>query len=203
MGSQNFEQQVAFYHNVFVYCAIAALIFLFIAVLLFFLLKIPRVFGEMTGRDAKKAIDEMVEANASTGSLTSLKIGEDGRRRRRGRTGALSTGRLKKNTSVRSGGLGKSRITVPMAELPGLDRNLQNQGQNTQANDVDRFGSTPTEGLNNQGSTPTDVLDNSGSGRVYQQPLSETMVLNQDMRQGGDVFVVLRSIVEIHTDEVI
>ena len=68
MGAQNFEQQITFYHNIFVYCAIAALVFLAIAVILFFVLKIPRVIGEFTGRDAKKAIQEMTKANDNTGN---------------------------------------------------------------------------------------------------------------------------------------
>lgn len=138
MSSQNFEQQVTFYHNIFVYYALAALIFLIIAIALFFLLKIPRVFGEMTGRNAKKAIDEMMEENAKSGSLTSAKLSEDGRRRRRGRT------------------------------------------------DV----------LDNSGSAQTDVLHVSGLGSTTENPGTLG-------RQGDDVFVVLRSIVEIHTDEVI
>lgn len=212
MSSQNFEQQVTFYHNIFVYCAIAALIFLVIAVVLFFLLKIPRVFGEMTGRDARKAIDEMMEENIKSGSLTSLKLGEDGKRRRRGRTGGPATGRLRKNVSV-------------PANEPDCNGNTQTEG-------MDTYGSAQTDVLDNFGSTSTDVLDSfahvqpgsyapktedmagyaatqriSGAGQesteTYQAPSSETMVLSQNLRPDGDVFVVLRSIVEIHTDEVI
>lgn len=263
MSSQNFEQQVTFYHNIFVYCAIAALIFLVIAVVLFFLLKIPRVFGEMTGRDARKAIDEMMEESAKSGSLTSLKLGEDGRRRRRGRTGGPATGRLRKNVSMRSGALGKSNasgglgaagsqaaacaevdgISGSAAQNAGTDRNAQVAFQTAPANEPSRSGNTQTEGmdtygsaqtdvLDNFGSTPTDVLDSfahvqpesyapetedmagyaatqrtSGAGQesaeTYQALSSETMVLSQNLRPDGDVFVVLRSIVEIHTDEVI
>ena len=51
-----------------------------------------------------------------------------------------------------------------------------------------------------------DAMSNSGrnaDGPVYQEPKSETMVLNQNMMTGNKVFVIERSIVEIHTDEVI
>lgn len=261
MSSQDFEQQIIFYHNVFVYCAIAALIFLLITIVLFFLLKIPRVFGEMTGRDARKAIDEMMAENATSGSLTSMKLGEDGRRRRRGKTGALSTGRLRKNTTVRSGGLGKNSVSGQLVKnsVPA-NKPSDAVGQGNIAEAIkkpvkpeepirsvgsvktqdmrDDFGSTPTDMLDSFGSEPTDVLCNysntstsvqdsynntpanaqnsdhraassgtdigaRGKDIVYQEPFTETMVLNQSMKQEEDVFVILRSIVEVHTDEVI
>lgn len=52
--NQNYEQLVTVYHRVFVYCGIAAILFLLIAVALFFFLKIPLVFDELTGRPHKK-----------------------------------------------------------------------------------------------------------------------------------------------------
>lgn len=224
MEIQNFEQQVVFYHNVFVYCAVAALIFLVIAVVLFFLLKIPKVFGEFTGRDAKRAIEEMMAENALSGSLTSLKLGEDGRRRRRGRTGSLATGRLRKNTIVRTGNL-KMDSTESLNQNNLTDQLVQNtvSGNLSENNNgqQDNFGSAETDVLDTFGSAETDVLDTFGSAEtdvlkpveetgkfpatepVLMQPSSETVVLNQEMRQMNDEFVILRSIVDIHTDEVV
>ncbi len=63
MSAQNFEQQIRFYHSIFVYFAIASLVILIITVILFFVFKIPRVIGEITGRDARKAISEMMKEN--------------------------------------------------------------------------------------------------------------------------------------------
>lgn len=63
MGAQNFEQQIRIYHNIFVYCAIASFVVLIITIILFFILKIPRVIGEITGRDARKEISEMIAEN--------------------------------------------------------------------------------------------------------------------------------------------
>ena len=57
---QGFEEKYAFYRNIFLYCGIAALVFLAIAIILFFALRIPQVFGELTGRTARKAVEEMV-----------------------------------------------------------------------------------------------------------------------------------------------
>ncbi len=213
MEIQNFEQQVVFYHNVFVYCAVAALIFLVIAVVLFFLLKIPKVFGEFTGRDAKRAIEEMMAENALSGSLTSLKLGEDGRRRRRGRTGSLATGRLRKNTIVRTGNL-KMDSTESLIQNNLTDQLVQNtvSGNLSENNNgqQDNFGSAETDVLDTFGSAETDVLkpaEETGklpaTEPVLMQPSSETVVLNQEMRQMNDEFVILRSIVDIHTDEVV
>lgn len=213
MEIQNFEQQVVFYHNVFVYCAVAALIFLVIAVVLFFLLKIPKVFGEFTGRDAKRAIEGMMTENALSGSLTSLKLGEDGRRRRRGRTGSLATGRLRKNTIVRTGNL-KMDSTESLIQNNLTDQLVQNtvSGNLSENNNgqQDNFGSAETDVLDTFGSAETDVLkpaEETGklpaTEPVLMQPSSETVVLNQEMRQMNDEFVILRSIVDIHTDEVV
>lgn len=249
MGAQNFEQQVTFYHNINVYCAIAALVFLIIAIVLFFILKIPQVLGEITGRKAQKAIDEMTAENSS-GALASRKLREDGRRQRRGRTGTLSTGRLKKNTRVHSGGLNSGRFGSDSAgpvsmsgETPtdplrgnaagpagasssalGAWKQPEDTFGSSATDVLDNFGSEQTDVLDNFGSEQTDVLDNFGSEQtdilngsphgpqtgnltqgqdvVYQQPASETMVLNQSMTS-GNAFVIERSIVEIHTDEVI
>lgn len=239
MSSQNFEQQITFYHNVYLYCAIAALIFLLIAIVLFFALKIPKVFGEMTGRDARKAIDEMMAENATSGSLTSMKLGEDGRRRRRGRTGSLSTGKLRKNTSIQSRGLGKNSAdsyqdtAVPPRNTFGAMPTEKKDNAGNTPTDVpsaygaeptdmpDAYGSKTTDVLNcenkstnmpdDYGSEPTDVLNVHGNisanaqenNMAYQQPANETMVLNQNIKQGEHMFVILRSIVEVHTDEVI
>lgn len=202
MGTQNFEGQVAFYHNIFVYCAIAALIFLAISVTLFFVLKISKVFSEFTGRDARRAIEQMVAENALSGSLTSLRLGEDGRRRRRGRTGALATGRLRKNTTVRTGNLTQSMVTAQM------ETSTSGKIQSESAAVQDTFGSAETDVLDTFGSAETDVLDSlqntaySGGGESAQQEVSETMVLEQNMIRQEE-FVILRSIVDVHTDEVI
>lgn len=97
---QNFEQMMNLYHGIFIGCGIAAIVFLVLAVVAFILLKIPRVFGELSGHIAKKAIQEMESGSAESGSLTSRKIGDDGRRHRggKGRTGALGTSRLRKHS---------------------------------------------------------------------------------------------------------
>ncbi len=234
MGTQSFEQQITMYHNISLYCGIAAIIFLVAAIVLFFVLKIPKVLGELTGRTTRKAIDEMIAENASTGNLTSNKLAEDGRRRRRGRTGALGTGRLR-----RKGNTGELATCKISQETPAYhtDQNYPMEHQDIQGSNqtdvLNGYGSAPTDVLDNYGETPTDVLDNYGSAPTdvlssygsdatsynttfnhdvpyntsYQPPQNETMVLSHPMNPATEiakpVFVIERSIVEIHTDEVI
>lgn len=111
MGAQDYESLVNLYHGIFLYCGIAALVFLGAAILLFILLKIPRVFAELSGRVAKKAIAQMSEDGAVSGDLnTSRRIGDDGRRHRKGRTGALGTSRLRRKSGSLSGGLATEKM---------------------------------------------------------------------------------------------
>ena len=76
MVAQNFERLMALYHSVFIYCGLAALVFMVMAVILFVLFKIPRVLGEFTGRTARKAIRGMAYGGSVTGGYVSRRPGE-------------------------------------------------------------------------------------------------------------------------------
>ena len=120
MGSQDYEGLVSLYHGIFLYCGIGAILFLAVAILLFILLKIPRVFSELTGRVAKKAIAQMSEDGAVSGDLnTSRRIGDDGRRHRKGRTGALGTSKLRRKSGSLSGGLPTEKMAANSGGLGG------------------------------------------------------------------------------------
>lgn len=198
MGSQDYEGLVSLYHGIFVYCGIAALVFLCVAALLFIVLKIPRVFMELTGRGAKKAIARMEEAGSASGDLNSVsrQIGDDGRRHRRGRTGALGTSKLRRKSGSLSGGL----TTEKMAGT-----SLQASPEVYSSGDIDG-GAAPTDVLSRDitgAPSGTDTMD-SGINMAFPAAdsfgFSETVVLNGGQPTG---FTVLRSIMEIHTDEVI
>lgn len=211
MNSQNFEQMMNLYHSINLYCGIVAVVFLLLAVFLFFWLRIPAVFSELSGRGAKKAIKEMVAADDGTGQLSSSrKIGEDGRRHRKretGRIGRSGTGRLRKNTGHLSGGLKTDRLVPPVQENP--------------AEMAFSEGGQPT-GVLDSGSQATTLLDDGGQATSVLQHTAamdygsagnrgETMVLDAGAAMMGTQtkpvssvgFVIERSIVEVHTDEVI
>ena len=61
------------YHNIFLICLIAAICFLVVAIALFFLLNIPRVFMIITGISRKKEIKQLDDNAAYTSQLTNLK----------------------------------------------------------------------------------------------------------------------------------
>ena len=234
---QNYESRVNLYHNIFQYCLVLAILFLIIAVVLFIVLKIPRVFGEMTGRDARKAIEEMTADN-KTGALGATgKIGDDGRRqRKKEKSGSLGSGRLRKSGSQNqerfydNGGMSTDHLVTGTESIGRQDMDVSEEGsyktsplhRESQETDLLDTGNSAT-GVLDDGRNATSVLD-SGAGETsilesgsdetsllshgydtYMEPKSETMVLTQNMRGGTakQDFVILRSVVEIHTQEVI
>lgn len=54
--------RIGLYHNLFLNCLVLALICLVLAVVLFFVLDIRSTLGYLTGRRAKKKIEELEEA---------------------------------------------------------------------------------------------------------------------------------------------
>ena len=213
---QGFEERYTFYRNIFLYCGIAALVFLAIAIILFFVLKIPQVFGELTGRTARKAVEEMT----SGGTPTVKK-----------RTDKKSKGKKETKKQVYSDLIGENDTPVRLVThddipTPTLMPKREEETSIIGAGETEVLGAemseTETEVLGaGMPETETEVL---GAG----MPEAETEVLGAGMKESettvlGTVeaetdipqmpgtqeapeeaaFVVLRSIVEIHTDEVI
>lgn len=67
----DYDASMQMYLLIFRICGIAAVIMLLVSIVLFIMLKIPKVFGELTGLNAKKTIRHMEEINAQTGKLVS------------------------------------------------------------------------------------------------------------------------------------
>ena len=166
MSTQNFEQLMNSYGNIKIICIIGASLFLIAAVILFFVLKIPSVFGELTGRTAKKAIEEMISSDHSGSLGASRKIGDDGLRRKSKITGILGTAKLRRKPSGSTGNLATEKMTERTAAPIG-------------------GGTAVTQ------SYPAEQIP---------EPPQETTVLNQKAGRGG--FILEKSIVMIHTDEV-
>lgn len=241
MNSQNFEQLMNMYGNIKIGCGIAAIILLVAAIVLFFVLKIPTVFSELSGRGAKKAIEEMTAENAGGGLSSSRKIGEDGRRHKKARTGSLGTSKLRKNSGLNTGRLSgglNGQNTVYTNQGAG-EMAMINAGGNETAEMNTGIGETT---VMSAGADQTTVM-NTGAGETTVMTLgsAETTVMNSEMMQqtapesdmtqpmngegvnetmvlesilpppgkyfsGKDKnsgFVIERSIVEIHTNEVI
>lgn len=58
------------YRYVFIGAAVLCGIMAVVTILLFFFMKIPRVIGDLSGRTARKAIEEIRQQNESTGDKT-------------------------------------------------------------------------------------------------------------------------------------
>lgn len=70
--TQNIEQQIRFLSNLQLGFGIAALLFLALAIFLFFYLHIPQVFNEYRGKSAQKAMEEMAANSSDSGCIVSM-----------------------------------------------------------------------------------------------------------------------------------
>ena len=69
---QNIEQQIQLLSNLQLGFGIAALLFLALAIFLFFYLHIPQVFNEYRGKSAQKAMEEMAANRSDSGRIVSM-----------------------------------------------------------------------------------------------------------------------------------
>ena len=227
--AQNYEQQLKLLSGLSLGFGIAALVLLALAVFLFIWLKIPQVFSEYRGKNARKAMEEMAANSAESGSLISssgkVKKKKDGSRKR---------------TYSESLTDDISQKVPPITDTVSSD--IQNPSSSAMPMD-DSFdeGSEATDALSNQyientmaadtaEMLETELLENmpleENLTTVMQQPIEEepstevlseskvhqltrpadegTMVLDAAMlKKDGNVFVIDKSIVLIHTEKVI
>lgn len=61
MDIENIEQMMYLYGNIKVICTAGLAVCFLASVLVFFIMKIPSVFGALTGRTARRAIKKMIE----------------------------------------------------------------------------------------------------------------------------------------------
>ena len=227
--AQNYEQQMKLLSGLSLGFGIAALVLLALAVFLFIWLKIPQVFSEYRGKNARKAMEEMAANSAESGSLISssgkVKKKKDGSRKR---------------TYSESLTDDISQKVPPVTDTVSSD--IQNPSSSAMPMD-DSFdeGSEATDALSNQyientmaadtaEMLETELLENmpleENLTTVMQQPIEEepstevlreskvhqltrpadegTMVLDAAMlKKDGNVFVIEKSIVLIHTEKVI
>lgn len=227
--AQNYEQQMKLLSGLSLGFGIAALVLLALAVFLFIWLKIPQVFSEYRGKNARKAMEEMAANSAESGSLISssgkVKKKKDGSRKR---------------TYSESLTDDISQKVPPITDTASSD--IQNPSSSAMPMD-DSFdeGSEATDALSNQyientmaadtaEMLETELLENmpleENLTTVMQQPIEEepstevlseskvhqltrpadegTMVLDAAMlKKDGNVFVIEKSIVLIHTEKVI
>lgn len=174
------------YRYIFIGAAILCAIMFVVSVVLFFALNIKKVFGDLTGKNAKKAIQKIREENEASGdkhhSSSSVnrdrgkitdKIDEHGNNKARSselHVGSITTKIATQNLSPETDVLNENNTTV-----------LSEESANTTVlNEVD---------------TNTTVLDQS-------MGMNETTILSQENIQTS-IFQIECDITFIHTNEVI
>ena len=194
--TQNIEQQIRFLSNLQLGFGIAALLFLALAIFLFFYLHIPQVFNEYRGKSAQKAMDEMAANSSDSGRIVSMD-------------------KKSKNKKKGTGQLVQRRYYTDNLTDDLSGRMSQEFGEPTGQMNLNMANSSEANGMMQEtaanGSEATDVLDPSMIANPVQErqhvstPKQEgTMVLDPNMLQhSNSTFEIERSIILIHTEKVI
>ena len=106
------EHNISKYHTIWLICLIAAICFLIVAIVLFFVLKIPTVFMIITGLSKRKEIKEMDENSAYTVQLSRRLLASD-KKKAKGKHGSGSR-KLNKNAMITQSG----RLAAPVGSVP-------------------------------------------------------------------------------------
>lgn len=194
--TQNIEQQIRFLSNLQLGFGIAALLFLALAIFLFFYLHIPQVFNEYRGKSAQKAMEEMAANSSDSGRIVSMD-------------------KKSKNKKKGTGQLVQRRHYTDNLTDDLSGRMSQEFGEPTGQMNLNMAKSSEANGMMQEtaanGSEATDVLDPSMIANPVQErqhvstPEQEgTMVLDPNMLQhSNSTFEIERSIILIHTEKVI
>lgn len=194
--TQNIEQQIQLLSNLQLGFGIAALLFLALAIFLFFYLHIPQVFNEYRGKSAQKAMEEMAANSSDSGGIVSMD-------------------KKSKNKKKGTGQLVQRRHYTDNLTDDLSGRMSQEFGEPTGQMNLNMANSSEANGMMQEtaanGSEATDVLDPSMIANPVQErqhvstPEQEgTMVLDPNMLQhSNSTFEIERSIILIHTEKVI
>ena len=194
--TQNIEQQIRFLSNLQLGFGIAALLFLALAIFLFFYLHIPQVFNEYRGKSAQKAMEEIAANSSDSGRIVSMD-------------------KKSKNKKKGTGQLVQRRYYTDNLTDDLSGRMSQEFGEPTGQMNLNMANSSEANGMMQEtaanGSEATDVLDPSMIANPVQErqhvstPKQEgTMVLDPNMLQhSNSTFEIERSIILIHTEKVI
>lgn len=168
------------YRYIFFGGAGLAVLSLVIAVILFFVLKIPSVVGDLTGATARKAIENIRNQNESSGDKT-YKSSAVNRERGKLTDKITATGSLVKNpTDVMGGAMATTKI--------GTQQLTAEAKQSYETSLLEENASSETTLLSSDGAGVTTILDQSS----VEQSIDPSAT-----------FVIEYEITFIHTDELI
>ena len=164
------------YRYIFYGGAILAAVMLAVTVLLFFVYKIPTVIGDLTGANARKAIENIRNQNESSGDKL-YKTSQVNRERGKLTDKISPSGSLMRDPSGILGGGAMATEKISTQELPQVDETSVLESNETTVLSANE----------------TTVLDTSGAGET-------TVLVAEDIPA---VFQIEYEITFIHTDEVI
>lgn len=180
------------YRYIFYGGAILAGIMLAISVVLFFVLKIPHVVGDLTGANARKAIEKIRNQNENTGDKV-YKSSHVNRERGKITDKISPSGRLIKTPTGQMGGA-MATEKIGTGQMPPAEETTV-----LGSNETTVLGSSETTVLNS-GAGETAVLSNNETP-VLTGGAGETTVLTA--QEPSVVFQIEYEITYVHTDEVI
>ena len=215
------------YRIIFIAGAILAGLMLGVSVFVFFLLRIPTVIGDLTGANARKAIENIRSLNENTGEKT-YKSSQVNRERGKVTDKISASGRLIKNPSdglhgaMATAKISTQRLTNQETTLLENDNQTTLLGHGNETTLLGNEGQTTL--LGNEGQTTllgdegqTTLLGHESETTVLGTPTPgaymETTLLCPDSQPvqapqpraaaQTDVFVLEYAITYVHTDEVI
>ena len=187
------------YRLIFIVGSIACAVMFVVSVILFITLKIPNVIGDLTGRNAKKAIENIRKQNEASGGK-GYKASAVNLERGRLTDKMTPSGNLQRRGITSGFGVHTEKIsTLKLEQQASGGMDTDNESNETMV--LEHNYSNETSVLNHNYSNETTVLSQQNVGETtvlsshMPQNPSETTVLNQ--------FMVLEDITFIHTDEII
>lgn len=187
------------YRLIFIEGSIACAVMFVVSVILFITLKIPNVIGDLTGRNAKKAIENIRKQNEASGGK-GYKASAVNLERGRLTDKITPSGNLQRRGITSGFGVHTEKIsTMKLEQQASVGMDTDNESNETMVLEQDY--SNETSVLNHNYSNETTVLSQQNVGETtvlsshMPQNPSETTILNQ--------FMVLEDITFIHTDEII
>lgn len=207
-------QQINLYNNLFKVCLVLSLVFLVVAVTIFFMLDIKSTIGYLTGRKAKKQIKELEAANAENGRLMS-----------KGKSMQYVDQKMKSDMGVRQAatlGIRKVEHAVEHVVEPA-EQQVTAQQQMVQQSTTKKFLGKRKNESESQDSGILTTSDTDTTQLLYDNPNggwdmnnttvlsgemntsyinSSTAILEEKVSQMGH-FMIIRELMLIHTEEVI
>lgn len=187
------------YRYIFLISAGLAVLCLILSVILFFVLKIPRVIGDLTGSTAKKAIESIRNQNEKSGDKVH-KTSYVNKQRGRITDKMTDSGKLIPTASVNEGGaMATAKISTTVLATQARESYEASllEGNTEETTILDSSSGNETTVLSQNTGNETTVLS-----QDFYNPntADETSILSQNE---ANVFVIEYELTFIHTDEVI